>query len=56
MISPAPWRLTDDGTVLAADDTVVCVLGSPNDDLTDQDLANGEAILALPDLIGGRAA
>lgn len=46
-VSPGPWRITDDGTVIAADDKVVCVLGHPDEALTEQDVVNGMAILAI---------
>lgn len=50
-LSPAPWSTEDDGTIVAADGHVVCVLGCPEDDLQEQDVTNGAAILALPDLL-----
>lgn len=54
-LSPGPWRTRDDGTVIARDGSVVCMLGAPEEDLADQDAANGAAILALPDLIAALA-
>jgi hypothetical protein len=50
-MSHAPWHTADDGTIIAGDGKAVCVLGVPEDDLTEQDIANGAAILALPKLI-----
>lgn len=43
-----PWRVADDGTVLAADGEVVCVLGHPENDLTEEDVVHGALILAAP--------
>lgn len=50
-LSPGPYRLTEDGTVLDADGTVFCVLGHPEDPLTEQDRANGAAIIAIPAML-----
>ena len=50
-LSPAPYTLTDDGTVTAADGTVVCVMGAPFEALTDQDRVNAAPILVLPELL-----
>lgn len=50
-LSPGPWEATGDGTVIARDGHVVCVMGHPEEDLGEQEITNGAAILALPDLI-----
>lgn len=49
--SPAPWRVTDDGTVIAADGHVVCVLGYPEDGMAEQNITNGAAIRAVPAML-----
>ena len=48
--SPGPWRITDDGTVLAADHTVICVMGRPMGPISEQEIANIAALLATPAL------
>lgn len=47
----APWRCRDDGTIVAADEHIVCVLGCPEEDLTEVDVANGALLLAAPALL-----
>lgn len=50
-ISEGLWACRGDGTIVAADGRAVCVLGYPDDDLEEQDVTNGAAILALPQLL-----
>jgi hypothetical protein len=50
-LSPGPYRALDDGTILAADGHVVCVLGCPEEGLTEQDVTNAAVLLVLPELI-----
>lgn len=50
-LSPAPWTLTDDGTILDGAGRVVCVMGAPFEALTDQDRVNAAPILVLPELL-----
>ena len=50
MLSPGDYAVSDDGTVFDADGRVFCVLGHPEEPFTEQDLANGAAVLALPHL------
>lgn len=50
-LSPGPWTCSGDGTIFAADGAVVCVLGSPFVSMTEQDITNGAAILALPRIL-----
>lgn len=47
-----PWRVADNGTVMAADGEVVCVLGHPEQDLTEEDVVQGALILQAPQLLG----
>lgn len=46
-----PWRVADDGTIWAADGEVVCVLGNPECDLTEECVVNGALILQAPELL-----
>lgn len=46
-----PWRVADDGTIFAADGEAVCVLGHPEQDLTEEDVVQGALILRAPDLL-----
>ncbi|CAN5612321.1 hypothetical protein BH10PSE5_BH10PSE5_01520 [soil metagenome] len=46
-----PWRVADDGTVFAADGEVVCVLGHPEQDLTEEDVVHGALILRSPEML-----
>jgi hypothetical protein len=50
-LSAAPWYAADDGTIIAANGKAVCVLGVPDDDMSEQDITNGAAILALPKML-----
>ena len=53
--SPLPWRLdASDGAIYAADGTCVCVLGNAHRDVTATDEANGRAIVAAANTLGGR--
>jgi len=49
--SPGPWQARGDGTIVAADGQTVCVLGCPDEEIEEQDVTNGAAILALPQLL-----
>lgn len=48
--SGPPWRSRGDGTIFARR-KVVCVLGHPDEELTEQDITNGALILAAPALL-----
>jgi hypothetical protein len=50
-VSAGPWYVADDGTIIAANGKAVCVLGVPEDDLAEQDITNGAAILAVPKML-----
>lgn len=50
-LSPGPYAAADDGTILDAASRPFCVMGSPEDDLSEQDIANGAAVLVLPRLV-----
>jgi hypothetical protein len=50
-LSPGPYAALGDGTILDADGRTFCVMGAPEDELAEQDIANGAAVLALPELI-----
>jgi len=55
--SPVPWRLdAGDGAIYAADGTCVCVLGNAHREVTATDEANGRAIVAAANGLGGRRA
>lgn len=54
--SPAPWSATDDGTVVDRDGRHVCVLGSPFEELEEQDVTNGVLIVLAPQLVRAAAA
>lgn len=46
-----PWRVADEGTIWTADGEVVCVLGEPFTDLTEEDVVHGALILLAPELL-----
>jgi len=55
--SPLPWHLDEpEGAIYAADGSCVCVLGTALDAVQPVDLANGRAIVAAANVLGGRHA
>lgn len=50
-LAPEPWTCNDEGVINDAEGHVVCVLGAPFEGVTEQDVTNSAAIVALPELI-----
>lgn len=50
-LAAGPFKVLEDGTILDRLGQPICVLGRPEEPLSEHDIANGAAILALPELI-----
>ncbi|MDR6953830.1 hypothetical protein J2X65_003193 [Ancylobacter sp. 3268] len=50
-LAPAPYRLSDDLTVTAADGSTFCVIGDPFASPTERDRLHGAVVVLLPEIL-----